>query len=125
MSRVARALFPLGTPSAKQRRCMGLPFLNSQTKKRDQLVAIDLGGRTTKAVQLQRQGEKLALVNYALVDAWSTDKAPSAELLAEHIKAVHAALGAGRVRQVTLALSVHDTLFRQVEVPLLPVADLR
>ena len=34
---------------------MGLQFLNSRVKKRDQIVAIDLGSRTTKAVHLHRQ----------------------------------------------------------------------
>ena len=36
---------------------MALPFFSSGTKKRDQIVAIDLGGRTTKAVHLQRDGD--------------------------------------------------------------------
>ena len=75
---------------------MGLPFLSSQSKKRDQVVAIDLGGRTTKAVHLQRRGEKLALLNYALVEAPAADKAPSPELLAEHLRSVHQALEVGR-----------------------------
>jgi type IV pilus assembly protein PilM len=104
---------------------MGLPFFSSQSKKRDQVVAVDLGGRTTKAVHLQRRGEKLALLNYALIEAPATDKAPTPELLAEHLRSVHQALEAGRARQLTLAVGVNDTIFRQAEVPLMPASDLR
>jgi type IV pilus assembly protein PilM len=104
---------------------MALPFLSRQKKKRDQIVAIDLGGRTTKAVQLQRRGEKLSLQSYAMLETPISGKPLSASALAEHFKNVHGALGGGRARQVTLALSVVDTFFRQIEVPLMPVADLR
>ena len=48
---------------------MGLPFMNSRAKRRDQIVAIDLGARVTKAVHIQRRNEKFGLVDYALVDA--------------------------------------------------------
>jgi len=105
---------------------MGLPFLNRQAKKRDHVVAIDLGGRSTKAVFLQRKGEKLSLVNYAIVDTPIHDKAMSPDLLAEHLKGVSRALDNGHARQLTLALGVNETLFRQVEVPLnLTAEDLR
>ena len=104
---------------------MGLPFLNRQAKRRDQIVAIDLGGRSTKAVHLQRRGEFFSLVNYALMDAPVYEKSMSSEILADHLRNVRDSLGSGRTRQVTLAMSVTDTMFRQVEVPLMPVADLR
>jgi type IV pilus assembly protein PilM len=104
---------------------MGLPFLSSQTKKRDQIVAIDLGTRTTKAVHLQRKGERFCLVNYAILDAPGGDKAPSPEAISTHLKAVTQELKATRVKQVTLALSVTESLLRQVEVPMMPIADIR
>jgi type IV pilus assembly protein PilM len=104
---------------------MDLPFLKSRNKRRDQIVAMDLGGRTTKAVHVQRRGEKLSLQSYAIVDTPVSDKALSPAALAEHLKNVHRALGSGRTRQVSLAVGVADTFFRQVEVPLMPVADLR
>jgi type IV pilus assembly protein PilM len=104
---------------------MGLPFLSGKAKKRDHIVAIDLGGRTTKAVYLQRRGERFSLLNYAMVDAPIYDKSMSADLLAEHLRSIGQALGSGRSRPVTLALGVADTLFRQVEVPLMPVSDVR
>lgn len=104
---------------------MGLPFFGSQSKKRDHAIAVDLGNRSTKAVLVQRRDGKLSLASYALADAPSSDKAPSVDLLAEHLKDVFRALGIGRQRQVTLAVGVNDALFRQVEVPLMPVADVR
>jgi type IV pilus assembly protein PilM len=104
---------------------MGLPYLSNQAKKHDQIVAIDWGARTTKAVHLHRRGDRLSLLSYAIVDGLAEEKAPSVELLADHFKSVHRALGNGRCRQVALAVGVSDTLFRQVEVPLMPVGDLR
>lgn len=103
---------------------MGLPFLSSEAKKRDQVVAIDLGSRTTKAVHLRRQADRLSLASYTIVDAPSSDQAVSPQKLAEHLKAVTRSLNS-RCRQVTLAVSVSDTVFRQVEVPPMPVDQVR
>lgn len=104
---------------------MGLPFLNSPAKRRDQIVAIDLGARTTKAVHLQRRGDRFNLANYVLLDAPSPDQSLSVELIANHLKDVAKALDLGRTKQVALAIGVNDSLFRQVELPLMPVADMR
>lgn len=47
-----------------------LPFINGASrKKRTQLIAVDLGSRTTKAVLLEKRGEILTLTRYALLDA--------------------------------------------------------
>ncbi len=104
---------------------MGLPFINSQAKKRDQIIAIDLGGQTTKAVHLQRRGERFSLADYAILDAPIFEKNISADLLADHLKNVTKALGNPHAKQVTLAIGVTETMFRQVELPLMPVADMR
>ena len=104
---------------------MGLPFLSQQAKRRDQIVAIDLGGRTTKAVYLQRRGDKLNLAGFAVLDAPLYEKSFSLEILAEHLKAVSRTLCNGKARHVTLALGVNDTLFRQVELPLMATSELR
>jgi len=67
---------------------MALPFFQSPARKlRDQMVAVDLGSRTTKAVHMQRRGDTFALCGYALLDAPIFEKTLSAELLAEHLKA--------------------------------------
>ncbi len=67
---------------------MALPFLNGQSKKRDQIIAIDLGGRSTKAVHLQRKGDSYSLLRYCVMDAPIYEKNLSVELLADHLKAV-------------------------------------
>lgn len=49
---------------------MALPIIGGGTKKkRNQMLAVDMGGRTTKAVLIERRGEILALTRYAMLDA--------------------------------------------------------
>ena len=104
---------------------MALPFLDSGAKKkRDQMLAIDLGGRTTKAIHVQRKGEGLALVRYAVLDAPIYEKSLSADLLSEHLKAVAQALDA-RTKVTSLAVGVNDAVVRHADLPLIPVGDLR
>jgi type IV pilus assembly protein PilM len=103
---------------------MRLPFSSDRTKKRDQLISIDLGGRATKAVQLQRRGEKYALAGYALLDAPIYERNLSVDLLTEHLKAVFEALQT-RARPVVIALGVNDSLVRHADIPQMPVSDMR
>src|ERR1051325_768569 len=103
---------------------MGLPFTSSHAKKRDQLIAIDLGARTTKAVHLQRRGDGLALLNYAIIDTPAADKVLSIDALSEHFKTVARAFG-NRTKFVAVALGVQESFFKQVEVPLMPIPDVR
>jgi type IV pilus assembly protein PilM len=103
---------------------MGVPFISSHARRRDQVVAVDLGVRSTKAVHVQRRGDAFNLVNYALIDSPVFDKNSPADLLTDHLKNVVRALGS-KTKQITLALSDSETVFRHVEVPLMPVADLR
>lgn len=101
---------------------MDFPFFNGLRKKREQTVVIDLGSRTTKAIHVQRKGDTYNLLNFALVDAPIYDKAPSPELLSEHLKAVTQALGS-RVKQVVLV--VGDAVLRHAEVPMVTRDDMR
>ncbi|MFM1768581.1 MAG: type pilus biosis ATPase PilM [Verrucomicrobiota bacterium] len=103
---------------------MGLPFLNNRARKRDQIISIDLGGNSTKAVALQRKGDRFSLTDYAVVDSPKQDKPMSSSELTEHLKQVMQNLDT-RQRQVTLCLGVNESVFRQTEVPFVPVADLR
>ena len=103
---------------------MGLPFKNSHVRKRDHVLAVDLGARTTKAVYLQRRGDKFTLANYAVLDTPPHDKALSSETLSELLKEVSRQIG-GRAKQVTLAIGAGETVFRQVELPLMPISDMR
>ncbi len=104
---------------------MALPFLNIQSsKKRTRMISVDLGTRTTKAVLLERRGEVWALSRYAVLDAPIFEKQISPELLAEHLKAVTKALDTP-TKFVTLSLNLSDAVVRQVEMPQIPVADMR
>jgi type IV pilus assembly protein PilM len=103
---------------------MALPFLTSSAKKRDQIVAIDLGARTTKAVHLNRRGDSYALVGYTLQDAPIYEKGLAPEILAEHLKVVCQSLGA-RTKQVTIALGVTDAVVRQTELPMQGLPEMR
>lgn len=104
---------------------MALPFFNSGAKrKRDQVVAIDLGGRTTKAVLIQRRNDGFALARYALLDAPIYEKTLSLDLLTEHLKSVCQTLDA-KGKATTLAVGVNDSLMRHVEIPNMPVEDMR
>jgi len=103
---------------------MGVPFISSHAKRRDQVVAVDLGVRTTKAVHVQRRGDTFHLVNFALVDSPIFEKNSPPDVLGDHLKNVIRTLGC-KGKLVTLALGEGETIFRQVEVPLMPVSDLR
>src|ERR1041385_3931113 len=103
---------------------MALPFFDRGSKKRDQMVAIDLGGRTTKAVLLQRRNDGFVLNRYALLDAPIYEKTLSADLLSEHLKAVSAALEA-KNKLVAVAVGVNESIVRHVEMPRMPADDMR
>jgi type IV pilus assembly protein PilM len=85
---------------------------------------VDLGSRTTKAVLLERRGEIFALLRYALLDAPIFDKKISPELLADHLHAVAEALGSS-TKFVTAAVGLGDAVVRQVELPQIPLDEMR
>ena len=103
---------------------MALPFLNGTLKKRDQLLSIDLGGRTTKAVYLQRKGEGFVLTGFTMLDAPIYEKNLSIDLLGEHLKNVCQALDA-KTKFVTLALGVNESVVRHADLPQMPLSDMR
>jgi type IV pilus assembly protein PilM len=104
---------------------MELPFISGASKKkRNQMMAVDLGTRTTKAVLQERRGEGLVLSRFTLLDAPIYDKKFSAELLSDHLRTVAEALG-GVTKFVTLAVGLDDAIVRQVEMPQIPVGEMR
>jgi type IV pilus assembly protein PilM len=103
---------------------MALSFLQSKAKRRELIVAIDLGAHSTKAVQLQRKGEGFSLLGYSIREAPVYEKGFSPQVFAEHLKAVTAPL-ALKTKQVTLAVGVGDALLRNTEFPQLPVSEMR
>src|ERR1035438_4445779 len=102
-----------------------LPFLNGASrKKRAQMMSVDLGSRTTKAVLFERRGEILAMTRYALLDAPIFEKKISPELLGDHLKSVAEALG-NTTRYLTVAVGLEDAVVRQIELPQIPLDEMR
>ena len=83
-----------------------------------------MGGRTTKAVSVQRRGDGFTLTSYSLLDAPVSEKGASADLLAEHLKVISASLE-GRCKGMSIAISVGDSVVRQAELPVMPIEDMR
>jgi type IV pilus assembly protein PilM len=104
---------------------MALPFFNGAIgKKRNQIIAVDLGSRTTKALLVERRGEVLALCNYVLLDAPIYEKKISPDLLAEHLRNVSQTLGVSS-KHAVLAVGLDDAIVRQVELPQIPIDEMR
>ena len=104
---------------------MALPFLNGASRKRrDKMIVVDLGSRTTKAILLERRGEVLALTRYALLDAPIYEKKISVELLSDHLRSASEALG-GATKAVTLAIGLEDAVVRQIDLPQIPLDEMR
>lgn len=97
---------------------------SGSAKKRSQVVAIDLGARTTKAVQVQRKGQGFELVSFACKDTPQSDKQLAPEALGDHLKAVMSDIGA-KGKPLALVIGVGDTLLRHAELPLIPLSDMR
>jgi type IV pilus assembly protein PilM len=100
------------------------PLLTASGPKRTNVVAIDLGQRTTKAVHIQRKDSGFELLDYALLDSPYFEKTPSVESLGEHLKAVADALSF-RGRKINVIVGVGDAVLRHAELPPVPVADMR
>lgn len=104
---------------------MALPFLKRDSrKKRDQMLAVDLGARSTKAVLLQRRGNRFALVSYAILDTPIFEKVISEELLTEHLRSISQTMQA-KGKPLTLTVGVEDAIVRHVEMPPMPAEDIR
>jgi type IV pilus assembly protein PilM len=101
-----------------------MPKTNRRRSQREEMVAIDLGSRTTKAVHLRRVGDDYLLLNYVLVDAPGRERALSRGVWAEHLRKVIRALG-GTVRRVVLSVGTNSALLSQVDLPNASSADLR
>lgn len=94
-------------------------------KQLEQIIAVDLGARVTKAAHVHRRGDKFELSRFAIHDAPISEKgAISSDLLAEHLRTVVQSMDA-RVKTVTLAVGAADTLVRHVEMPEMPVDAMR
>jgi type IV pilus assembly protein PilM len=101
---------------------MTIPFLNGG--RGDQVLAIDLGSRTTKAVLMERADKGLSLARFTVQDAPIYDKALPQGLLTEHLRNVVEALQP-RTKHATVAIGANDSILRSTELPLLPLPEMR
>lgn len=101
-----------------------MPTLKFRNKHRDEIIAVDLGGRHTKAVHLQNRGGQFHLLAYTIQDSPSEQATFSVDVMAEHLKSVSRALG-DRAKSVTVALGPLDAVVRRAEMPPMPVSDMR
>ena len=102
---------------------MGFPFLNGASKKRNQVIGVDLGGRVTKAVLVQRNESGLSLLRYALADA-PVQKSFAVDTLSEHLKSIVESFET-RTKHVSLAINTSDSLVRHADLPQMPIPDMR
>jgi type IV pilus assembly protein PilM len=93
-------------------------------KKRDQVFAVDLGSRTTKAVLLERKDNAFSLSRFTVQDAPIYDKAMPHGLLTEHLRSIMEAMQP-KTRQVTVAIGAGDSVLRSTELPLMPISEMR
>ena len=103
---------------------MALPFLGNRTKARSQIIAVDLGTHTFKAVHIQQRGGKYFLTDYTFQDSPGQNGPVSSQSLGDSLNKVVQALG-GRSKHVVLALGSGDTILRHAELPLVGPADMR
>ncbi len=103
---------------------MSLPFFNTRAKRRDEVIAVDLGGRHTKAVHVHKKGDRLSLSGYVIQDSPSEQSSFSVDVLAEHLKSVSRALGES-TKTVVISLGVADTVVRRAEMPPMAMDEMR
>jgi type IV pilus assembly protein PilM len=101
-----------------------MPKNHRRRAQREEMVAIDLGARTTKAVQVRRMGDEYVLFNYVLVDAPGKEKALSRGVWAEHLRKVMRALGSSS-RRVVFSVGSDSALLYQLDLPGASASDLR
>lgn len=99
-----------------------MPQFSMFAKKAEQIVVIDLSSRTTKAVRIRRQDERLALVDYVLLEA--PEKNLTGEALGDHLRSVTKALNAA-AREVIFLIGMGQSILRNIELPQGSIADLR
>jgi type IV pilus assembly protein PilM len=93
-------------------------------KMSDQIIAIDLGTRSTKAVCLEKDGEKLRLVGYTIQDRPDFGKTLSRESLSKHLINVSSALNC-KTKQVILVVGAAESLICHAEMPVIGTSEMR
>ncbi len=103
---------------------MSISIGNRSSKKYDQIISVDLGGRTTKAISIKRRGGSFEFSNYAIIDAPIYEKNLTAEILSEHLKSVIKKLDT-KVKRINMTVGATDSVVRIVDLPAMAVANMR
>ena len=104
---------------------MNLPLLTARERKKPtQVIAIDLGAGTTKAVHIQRRGENLSLLNHTILPAPESNREVAPAVLADHLKRIGETLNA-QTKTVAISFNSNAAIVRMVETQLMTPADLR
>lgn len=90
----------------------------------DEVVAVDVGARFTKAVHIRRRGDALSLVNYALVRRSADEKPLSIAELADHLRSVVKQLRT-TCKNLALTLRHEDVVVLHADLPQAAPSDLR
>lgn len=101
-----------------------LPFLKLGRKGQDQIIAVDVGRFATKAVRVLAQDGALTLAGYAVAKTPEGLEGFDPPAFAEFLKTVLAPLGSPGA-PVAVLLGVEHTVVKLVEMPMLPVGELR
>ncbi|HON06598.1 MAG TPA: pilus assembly protein PilM [Verrucomicrobiota bacterium] len=103
---------------------MSIAIGSQRPKKYDQIIGVDFGRRTTKAISIKRRGEVFEFSNYAIVDTPVFEKNLTAEPLAEHLKSVIKKLDT-KAKRINMAIGSADSIVRIVDLPAMAVANMR
>jgi len=103
---------------------MPWPFITLRGKHSEEVIAVDLGARHTKAVHILNKGGRYSLAGYTIQDSPSETSSYSVDVLAEHLKSVSRALG-DRTKSVVVALGAVETVVRRADMPPMGVSDMR
>ncbi len=90
----------------------------------DQIIAVDLGTRSTKAVCLDKDGEAIRLVSYTIQDRPDFGKVLSRDALSKHLNAVVEALNP-KTNQVILVVGAADSIICHAEMPAIGASEMR
>lgn len=90
----------------------------------DQIIAIDLGTRSTKAVCMEKDGDSLRLVSYTIQDRPDFGKVLTREVLSKHLLAVTEALNP-KTKQIIFVVGASDALICHAEMPVIEPSAMR
>ena len=99
-------------------------FWTKEAKPRTQILAIELGTTTSKAVYLTRGKEKIQTIAHGVCDSPLASEEPSPAIIAAHFRKLAEAVGYPG-RDIVVALPMRDVVLQSMLMPDVPGAELR